>query len=211
MSTQYTHQVEVYTTSLVVSGAYDLPIYRPVSDAFNGEQRRYIPLRDATVAPLERSQQSQRVPHLFVDRSEALLVTTLEEATPPDNYVPEEQIRGIVPVVVMFFTTAFVVRATFRKRPDLSLVEALERIVDDFVPLHDVQIFPLLSSFPPLTRATAALARNRVVALYQLAEGPLMGGPPPTPIAEEPDVVEEFDGDPSNDDPQLSDKPDRNE
>lgn len=205
MSTQYTHQVEVYTTSLVVSGAYDLPIYRPVSEAFNGEQRRYIPLRDATVAPLERSQQSQRVPHLFVDRSEALLVTTLEEATPPDDYVRAEQIRGIVPVVVMFFTTAFVVRATFHKRPDLSLVEALERIADDFVPIHDVQVFPLLSSFPPLNRATAALARSRIVALYQLAEGPLMGGPPPMPTPMEEEPVYDPEAESSDDDDQPPD------
>src|SRR6185436_4876168 len=112
-------------SSLVIGGAYDLTIYRRVSDAVNGEQRRYIPLRDATIAPMERVQQAQRVPHLLVDRGEALLIATLQEATPPSDYARDEQIRGVVPITAMFFTTAFVVRATFHKRPDLTLPDAL--------------------------------------------------------------------------------------
>src|SRR5690349_24017661 len=107
MSDIYTHRIEIYTSSLVISGAYDLSIYRRVSDAINGEQRRYIPLRDATVAPLERAQQAQHVPHLLVDRGEALLVATLQEATPPSDYARDEQVRGAVPIVAMFFTPAF--------------------------------------------------------------------------------------------------------
>jgi hypothetical protein len=168
----YTHRIEIYTTSLVIAGAYDLAIYRRVSDAINGEQRRYIPLRDTTIAPLERAQQAQRVPHLLVDRGEALLVATLEEATPPGDYARDEQMRGVVPIVAMFFTSAFVVRATFHKRPDLTLPDALERLTDEFVPLRNIQVFPLLSGFPPLTRDFAALARSRIVALYQLGEAP---------------------------------------
>lgn len=170
MTEIYTHRIELYTSSLIISGAYDLPIYRRISDAINGEQRRYIPLRDAMIAPLERAHQAQHVPHLLVDRGEVLLVVTLEEAQPPENYPREEQIRDVVPVAAMFFTAPFVVRATFHKRPDLSLTETLERITDDFVPLSNIHVFPLLSAFPPLTRDFAALARTRIVALYQLAE-----------------------------------------
>jgi len=179
MSELYTHRFEIYTASLVIAGAYDLTIYRRVSDAVNGEQRRYIPLRDATIAPLERTQQAQRVPHLLVDRGEALLVATLQEAEPPGDYARDEQVRGVVPIVAMFFTTAFVVRATFHKRPDLTLPEALERLTDEFVPLRNIQVFPLLSGFPPLTRDFAALARGRIVALYQLSEAPEPTAPTP--------------------------------
>src|SRR5262245_66551886 len=107
MSEIYTHRIEIYTTSLVIAGAYDLLIYRRVSDAINGEQRRYIPLRDATIAPLERAQQAQRVPMLLADRSEALLVATLAEAAAPADYPREEQLRGVVPVTAMLFTAAF--------------------------------------------------------------------------------------------------------
>src|SRR4051812_29417518 len=99
----FTHQIEIYTISLVISGAYDLTIYRRVSDAINGEPRRYIPLREATIAPLERAQQVQHVPQLLADRNEALLVTTLKEATPPTDYPREEQLRGVVPVTAMLF------------------------------------------------------------------------------------------------------------
>src|SRR5919112_1003456 len=85
MSELYTHRIEIYTASLLIAGAYDLTIYRRVSDAINGEQRSYLPLRDATIAPLERPQQVQRVPSLLVDRGEALLVATLAEAALGDR------------------------------------------------------------------------------------------------------------------------------
>jgi hypothetical protein len=196
MSDIFTHRIEIYTASLVIAGAYDLTIYRRVSDAINGEQRRYIPLRDATIAPIERVAQAQHVPHVLVDRHEALLVATLQEAAPPPEYAREEQIRGVVPIVAMFFTATFVVRATFSKRPDLTLPEALERFTDDFVPLRDIQVFPLLSSFPPLQRDFAALARERIVAFYQLSEEPLIPPPAPPALPEEaePEVAEEPSG-----------------
>ncbi len=175
MSELYTHRIEIYTASLLITGAYDLTIYRRVSDAINGEQRRYIPLRDATIAPLTLPQQAQQVPSLLVDRGDALLVATLAEATPPEDYPREEQLRGVVPITTMLFTAAFVVRATLHTRPNMPLAEALERITDDFVPLRNVQVFPLAGGFPPLTRDFAALARSRIVALYQVGA--------PTPVA----------------------------
>lgn len=179
MSDIYTHHIEIYTSSLLIAGAYDLTIYRRVSDAINGEQRQYIPLREATIAPLERPQQLQRVPHLLVARCEALLVTTLSEAAPPSDYPRGEQVRGVVPVPVMFFTSAFVVRAMFHKRPDFTLGEAIERVTDDFVPLRSIQVFPLVAGFPPLARDFAVLACSRIVALYQLGDGPVAEGQAP--------------------------------
>lgn len=170
MSDIYTHRIEIYTSSLTIAGSYDLSIYRRVSDAVNGEQRRFLPLRDAAIAPLERAGQAQLVPHLLVDREDAVLVATVEEAVPPPGYPREEQLRGVVPVAAMLFTEAFVVRGTFHKRPDLTLVEMLERVTDDFIPLSDVQIFPLLGGSPPVSRDFAALARSRIVALYQIAD-----------------------------------------
>jgi hypothetical protein len=183
MSELYTHRIEIYTASLLIVGAYDLTIYRRVSDAINGEQRRYIPLRDATIAPLTRPQQVQRVPSLLVDRGEALLVATIAEAAPPEDYPREEQLRGVVPITTMLFTAAFVVRATLHTRPNMPLAEALERMTDDFVPLRNVQVFPLAGGFPPLTRDFAALARSRIVALYQL-DAPAPAAPVAAPAAQ---------------------------
>jgi hypothetical protein len=170
VSETFTHRIEIYTSSLVIAGAYDLSLYRRASDAINGEQRRYIPLRAATIAPLTRAQQAQSVPHLLVDRTEALLVATLAEAAPPAEYPREEQLRGVTPVTAMFFTEAFVVRGTFHRRPNHSLIEALEWTTDDFLPLRHVQVYPLNGTFAPLTRDFAALARARIVALYQTAD-----------------------------------------
>jgi hypothetical protein len=176
----FTHRIEIFTTSLVISGAYDLAIYRRVSDAINGEQRQYIPLRDATVAPLERPQQAQRVPQLLVDRAKALLIATVEEAAPPADYPREEQLRGVAPVTSMLFTAAFVVRAMVYKRPDWTLHETIERFNEEFMPLRNVQVFPLLSGFPPLTRPFAALARSQIVAVYDV-DAPAQPAPPAPP------------------------------
>ncbi|HEX9373520.1 MAG TPA: hypothetical protein VF897_21075 [Roseiflexaceae bacterium] len=182
----YTHRIEIYTTSLVISGAYDLALYRRVSDAINGEQRRYIPLRDATIAPIARALQAQRVPSLLADRGEAILVATLAEAAPPPDYPREEQLRGVVPVTAMLFTSAFAVRATMHRRPDLSLPEALERITDDFVPLRGVQVFPLVGGFAPIARGFAALALARIVALYEV-EAPSAAPHAPAPAPATPE------------------------
>ena len=188
MTDFFTHRIEVYTTSLVIAGSYDLSIYRRVSDAVNGEQRRFLQLRDATLAPFERPQQLQRVPSLLVDRSDALLIATLAEAAPPADYPREEQMRGVVPVTTMIFTDAFVVRGVMHKRPDLTLPEALERITDQFVPLRQAQIFPLMGGFAPITRDFVALALARIVALYQVdAPAPATTPEPATPAPAEPD------------------------
>ncbi len=181
--TLYTHHIEIYTTSLVIAGAYDLVIYRRVSDAINGEQRRYITLRDATIAPLGHAHTTQRLPDLLCDRSEAVLVATLSESPPPPDYPLEEQRREVVPLTAMFFTTAFVVRGRYYVRPGLTLAEALERNTEDFLPLRSVQIFPIAGG-APILRDFAALAHSRIVALYQVAEPP-----PPTPPAP-PEPVE---------------------
>ncbi|MCS7288603.1 MAG: hypothetical protein NZ699_05660 [Roseiflexus sp.] len=167
----YTHLIEIYTTSLVIVGAYDLVIYRRVSDAINGEQRRYITLRDAMIAPLGHAHPTQRLPQLLCDRSEAVLVAALAEAAPPPDYPLEEQRREVTPLMAVFFTTAFVVRGTYYVRPGWTLAEALERTPEDFLPLRNVQIFPIAGG-PPITRDFAALAHSRIVALYQLAEPP---------------------------------------
>lgn len=189
MTDIFTHRIEIYTASLLIAGSYDLTIYRRVSDAVNGEQRRFLPLRDATIAPFARAQQVQRVPSLLVDRGDALLIATVAEAAAPEGYPRDEQLRGVVPVTAMLFTEAFVVRGTMHKRPDLALPEALERITDDFVPLSNVQIFPLLGGIAPITRDFAALALARIVALYEV--GAPAPAAPPVPPAVPAEALEE--------------------
>ncbi len=171
LTLRYTHHIEIYTTSLVIAGAYDLTIYRRVSDAINGEQRRYLTLRDATIVPLGHHPTTQRLAQLLCDRSNAVLVATLAEAPPPPDYPLEEQRREVVPLTAMFFTTAFVVRGTCYVRPGLTLTEALERLMEDFLPLRSVQIFPIAGG-TPIPRDFAALARDKIVAFYQIAASP---------------------------------------
>lgn len=206
--TIFSHRVEVYTNALVIAGLYDQPIYRRVSDALNGEQRRYLPLRDATVTPLDRHGASQRVPQLLIDRSALIVVATIEEAPPPEGYDRDEYMRGTQPRQVMFFTDSFALRATLHTRPNMDLVEALEREnYEEFIRLSKVQLFPIRGG-APIARDFVALRRDNIVALYGLAETrpltplPVMPAaepaleapPPPPPIVTEdsvaPDVPE---------------------
>src|SRR5690606_29325395 len=122
-------------------------IYRRLSDALNSDQRAYFVLRDATLAPLSHPNQIQHVPQLFVDRKETLIVATLSEPEPPANYYHSTEIER-TPLqrdlqTMLFFTSDFALRAQFAKRPDISLMETLERNTDDFFPLTSVQVFPL--------------------------------------------------------------------
>jgi hypothetical protein len=209
MSTQsaYTFRIEVFTTGLFIVGSYELPLYRRLSDALNGDPRRYLTLRDAAVAPLSYPQQAQRVPELLVERAEALLVAVIEEPPPPPDYYSRDEVeRSQVPRAaqpMLFFTAAFAVRGHFYQRPDLGLAEALERSSDDFLPLSNVQVFPLAGG-QATTRGFACLNRARINALC-LVPGAALSAPgipnsalptvppvppPPLPDAEHPAPAE---------------------
>jgi hypothetical protein len=201
MSDTYTFTVEVYTEALLITGSYDLPLYRRVSDAINSRLHRFITLRDASIAPLWKPQQSQRVPQLLVDWSGALLVATIAEPPAPTGFQAPAPPRDTQPM--MFFTPAFALRADFYKRTDMELVGMLSEMTDDFLALSNVTIYPLHGG-SALTRDFVCLNRLRIQALYavgaQLAYAPLPAASletppapphiPPPPIAPPPPVPE---------------------
>ncbi|RRR73555.1 MAG: hypothetical protein EI684_08605 [Candidatus Viridilinea halotolerans] len=203
MSDTYTFTVEIYTSALVFSGSYDLPLYRRVSDALNSRMHRFIALREATIAPLARPQHMQRVPQILVDWSNALLVATVSEPEPPPGFQMPSPPRDTQPM--MFFTAAFALRADFFKRTDRQLVEMFDEMNDDFIPLTNVQIFPH-SGGAPLNRKFVCLHRQHIQALYvlgaQIANAPVPSSmapaitPPPAPPPEpEPEPVPEAEAD----------------
>jgi hypothetical protein len=180
---RYLFKVEIYTDGLLITGSFELPFYRRVSDAINSRIKRYLNLSDATVAPLSKPQQVQRVPNLLVDWGSAMLVAVLEEPAPPEGYQSPAPLRDMQPV--MLFTPALALRANFAKRPDLDLGTVLDEMSDDFVALSGVQIFPLLGG-APASRETVCLNRNYIHALYAVAPPT----PPPAPEPE-PEVMED--------------------
>ena len=174
-TSSYSFTIEVYTTALQVSGSYELPLYRRVSDALNSRLRRFIALHEASIAPLGRPQQAQQVPQILVDWSDALLVATISEPEPPPGFVAPAPLRDTQPI--MFFTPAFALRADFYKRSDMELVELLGEMTDDFIPLRNVTLFPLQGG-QPLNRAFVCLNRHRIQALYVVG-APLVNVPVP--------------------------------
>lgn len=191
MTDSYSFTIEVYTDALQISGSYDLPLYRRVSDAINSRLHRFITLRDAAVAPLWKAQQAQRVPQLLVDWGAALLVATIAEPPPPPGFQAPAPPRDTQPM--MFFTPAFALRADYYKRTDMELVSTLGEMSDDFIALSNVTIYPLQGG-APITRAFVCLNRHHIQALYavgaQLAHAPLPSAqldappapPPPVPV-----------------------------
>lgn len=194
MNDNYTFTIEIYTTALVFTGSYDLPLYRRVSDALNSRMHRFIALRDAAIAPMGRPQHAQRVPQILVDWSDALLVATVAEPPAPPGFQSPAPLRDTQPM--MFFTAAFAMRADFFKRNDMQLVEMLSEMTDDFIALSNVQIYPH-SGGAPLNRDFVCLNRQRIQALYvvgaQIANAPVPASldppmprqpaPPPPPQA----------------------------
>jgi|GEM_PF-528692 len=190
MSDTYTFTVEVLTDALAIVGSYDLPIFRRVSDAINSRLHRFVTLRDASVAPIWKPQQAQPVPQILVDLNGALLVATLAEPAPPPGFQPAVQPRDTQPM--MFFTSAFAMRADFFKRSDLELVAMLSDMSDDFIPLSNVTIFPLQNG-GPVNRDFVCLSRARIQALYAvgapIAHAPVPGSAPARPLPPPPPAV----------------------
>lgn len=184
MTDTFAFTIEVYTDGLLIAGSYSLPLYRRVSDALNSRLHRYITLYDASVAPLWKPQQVQRVPQLLVDWGSALLVATIAEPPPPPGFIAPAPPRDTQPM--MFFTPAFALRADFYKRTDMELSAMLSEATDDFIPLSNVSIYPLLGG-PALSRAFVCLNRAHIHALYAVgAQIASLQLPPPPPVATAP-------------------------
>ncbi|NTW01339.1 MAG: hypothetical protein HGA19_08500, partial [Oscillochloris sp.] len=93
MSDTFSFKIEVFTDALLITGSYDLPLYRRVSDVLNSRLHRFVTLRDATVAPIWKPQQSQPVHQLLVDLSSALLVAVVDEPSPPLGFPAPPPLR----------------------------------------------------------------------------------------------------------------------
>ncbi len=163
MNDHFTFTVEVFTSTLVCTGSYTLPLYRRVSDALNNRMSRFINLRDVSIAPLWRPQLAQRVSSALVAWGDALLVAVLAEPEPPPDYRLSVPPRDTEPI--MFFTSEFAVRAELYKRPGIDIEEMLSELTDDFIPLRNVTIFPI-NGGPTLHRSFVCLAQRAIQALY---------------------------------------------
>ncbi|MBX0327863.1 hypothetical protein K2Z83_09255 [Oscillochloris sp. ZM17-4] len=194
MSDTFSFKIEVFTDALQILGSYDLPLYRRVSDAINSRLHRFVTLRDASVAPIWKPQQSQRVPQLMVDLTSALLVAVIEEPPSPPGFVAPAPLRDTQPM--MFFTSAFAMRADFYKRTDMELVAMLGEMTDDFIPLSNVSVFPLHGG-AALSRGFVCLNRTSIQALFAVG-APITNAPVPAPVADvdlDPDLAEETPAD----------------
>lgn len=186
MSERYTFTVEVYTDALVITGSYDLPLYRRVCDAVNNRLHRFVTLRDASVAPLWRPQQVERVPQLLVDWGSAFLIATLAEPSPPPDFHVPALPRDTQPT--MFFTSIFALRADFFKRSDMELIVMLNEMTDDFVSLSGATIYPLHGG-APFNRGFVCLNRHRIQVLYAVGASVAHAQPPssePAAVASSP-------------------------
>jgi hypothetical protein len=186
MSEIFSFKIEVFTDTLLITGSYDLPLYRRVSDAINSRLHRFVTLREASVAPIWKPQQSQRVHQLIVDLSSAVLVAVIEEPPAPPGFVAPSPLRDTQPM--MFFTSIFAMRADFYKRTDMELMAMLSEMTDDFISLSNVSLYPL-NGGAALTRSFVCLSRTRIQALFAVG-APITSPPVPAPdLAGEPPAV----------------------
>jgi len=165
----FSFRIEVYTGSLLISGSYDMPIYRPLCNALNGDLQTYLVLRSAIVAPANRPQKAERVANLFVARSEIVMAATLKEPEPPPDHANQEPRAPLDVQQVMFFTQSFAVRANYAKRPDLTIAEVINGWNDDFISLQEANIYHFEGK-PSSARASICLGRHHILAAYLTSE-----------------------------------------
>lgn len=164
----FTFRLEIYIGRLLISGNYEMHVYRRLSDALNSDLQRYISLKSAIVAPVDRPQKAERLKELLIDRNQIILAAPLKEPEPPPEFIPPQNIVRDMQQV-MFFSDEFAVRGNFFKRPDLNLVEALNQTTDDFIPLNHVNVTPI-DGRQPFSRDFVCLGRNHIQASYLISE-----------------------------------------
>ena len=159
-------KIEIYTDVLQITGSYEMPSYRRVSDTLNNRLHRFTTLSDATIAPLQRPQQAQRVPQIVVDWSRALCVATLEEPSMPAEFSTSMLPRDRQ--TVMFFTSVFALRGDAYFRQDKDLFISVREISDDFLPISNVSLYPLHGG-SPVQRKFACVNVQAIQALYAVS------------------------------------------
>lgn len=150
---------------LLISGDYEITIYRRLTDALNGEQNRFIVLKNAIIAPINRPQQAERIAELFVEHNQIVLAVPLKEPDPPKEFLKEQQPAPRQSGQAMFFTSHFALRGNFYKRVDLSEQETLNQMTDDFIPLTGVRFSPI-NGGQAQSRNFVCLARQQILAVY---------------------------------------------
>lgn len=164
----FTFRLEIYIGQLLISGNYEMLVYRRLSDALNSDLQRYISLKSAIVAPVDRPQKAERLKELLIDRHQIILVAPLKEPEPPPDFIPPPNIVRDQQQV-MFFSAGFAVRGNFFTRPNLTLVETLNQTTDSFIPLNHVRVAPL-DGRQPFSRDFVCLGRNHIQASYLISE-----------------------------------------
>jgi hypothetical protein len=105
---------------------------------------------------------------MLIDHKHIPVLTSLREPQPPASYEQPSMASRFEIHQLMFFTTTFVIRGNYYKRPDMGLQQALETTPELFIPLRVVHLFPMTAG-APIVREFACVGRDHIQALYPVA------------------------------------------
>jgi hypothetical protein len=165
----FSFRIELYMPGILISGNYEMKIYRRLSSALNSDLQPHLTLKSAIVTPVHQPQKAERLSTLLINRAHIVLAATLKEPPPPPDHPVGEMVAPREEQEMMFFTSLFSIRARYYKRPALDIVEALNETTEDFIPLNQAHIFPF-DERSPIARDFVCLGRAHMLAAYQTTD-----------------------------------------
>jgi hypothetical protein len=161
-------ELAVYTGSVLLRGSVILP-YRRVIDLLNSEDREYISIERATIAPVVHPAQvtgpGTNATVLRRDRV-ALAGLTAEQSAPlPDDTTAQRAVRA----PCLGFLGAYVFHAHFQLMRGQRLIDVMEAQRSDFILFYDATLYLAeRPDLPPHQHAGLVVNRHMLDILYLL-------------------------------------------
>jgi hypothetical protein len=166
------HVLEVFTSTLRISGKLDVYPPRRVLDVLNDPEHQFLPLREATVAALETPNAGTPTSSVSINKEQILLVSPLAE----DARILREmkrltQVHDFVrvqktPHHVVIATPAFRIEGNIHLIAEVRFKDALDALREEFIAVTDATVIPRVLPGAAVPCSFVAVNKRQISALY---------------------------------------------
>ena len=163
-----THGSELYFERVMVRGYVDVIPYRRFTDMLNQKERAFLVVRNGLSQLAEQPPSEQDGQYdIIVPRTSVLCATVFQEATPPRSFNPAEyRIKKEAQACFVAFGP-YAALGYFHVRAGLNLVEMMDILQDDYLPLTTANLYFLSQpQTPPRSLDLLVVNRHRIEAFY---------------------------------------------
>ncbi len=163
-----THGSELYFERVMVRGDVDVIPYRRFTDMLNQKERAFLVVRKGLSQPAERPIGEQEGQYdIIVPRLSVLCATVFQEATAPRSFNPAEYRIKKEPQACFVAFGPYAALGYFHVRAGLNLVEMMEILQDDYLPITSANLYFLSQpQTPPRSLDLLVVNRHRIEAFY---------------------------------------------